>query len=263
MRKGIVIPCYNEAKRLQFEQFASFLKENENYLICFVNDGSKDNTLELLNEFRKGKEDKVLVYDMPQNGGKAEAVRQGTLYLLDQEDVSSVGFLDADLATGFEDYMMLTSVLEDEGKVFILGSRKMIKNDNIQRSFFRDVVSKMIGMLIRIITGLPVKDSQCGAKVFSSSAAKYIFSTPFRSKWLFDVEMLIRIKKLYGAQVMNKIKEVAISKWDEVEGSHITLKDSLKFPVKLLEIGLHYNVAPVAYSLITLLSFNLIQFTIK
>ncbi len=243
MNKGIIIPCYNEAARLPLNEFANFINNHQDYILCFVNDGSKDDTLTILQNFAQGKSN-VLVYDMPKNGGKAEAVRQGTNYMLNNTDVSSVGFLDADLATGFEDYLILEKTLTNNHKKFILGSRKLGGAQDIQRSFLRDLVSNLIGLLIRIIVGLPIKDTQCGAKVFSRATAQYIFKTPFSSKWLFDVEMLIRIKKLYKNQVLNHIQEVAISKWDEVEGSHITLKDSLSFPFKLMEIAYIYNVKP-------------------
>ncbi len=244
MNKGIIIPCYNEAERLPLNDFAAFVNTHKNYILCFVNDGSKDDTLAILQNFAKGKESNVMVYDMPQNGGKAEAVRQGTNFLIEQTNVESVGFLDADLATGFEDYLMLERTLSSQNKKFILGSRKLGGTQDIQRSFMRDLVSNVIGLLIRAIVGLPIKDTQCGAKVFNRATAQYIFKTPFSSKWLFDVEMLIRIKKLYKSNVLNHIQEVAISKWDEVEGSHITLKDSLSFPFKLMEIAYIYNVKP-------------------
>ncbi|MGB5388487.1 MAG: response regulator, partial [Eudoraea sp.] len=78
---GIVIPCYNEEERLSSVEFQKFATENLGYHLCFVNDGSTDNTLEVLEKLRKGNEDTISIYNCEHNGGKAEAVRQGVLHL--------------------------------------------------------------------------------------------------------------------------------------------------------------------------------------
>ena len=72
---GVVIPCYNEGERLQGDQFRKFVDQNLGYHLCFVNDGSTDNTLEVLERIRKGREEHISIYDCKVNGGKAEAVR--------------------------------------------------------------------------------------------------------------------------------------------------------------------------------------------
>ncbi len=89
---GVVIPCYNEEERLLSAAFTSFIKKNSGYHLCFVNDGSKDNTLQVLNELRKGREDFITVYDCEQNGGKAEAVRLGMLHMAKKQDLDYIGF---------------------------------------------------------------------------------------------------------------------------------------------------------------------------
>lgn len=245
MKNVIIIPCYNEAGRLKFDEFLKFIYANPNYLLCFVNDGSKDETLVQLEAFANGKEDQIIVFNMPENGGKAEAVRSGMNFILDNHSAKTIGFLDADLATGFDDYKVLVNTLETEDQKMVFGSRKMETAGDIERSVFRKLASGIIGLMIKIIIGLPIKDSQCGAKVFQVPTAKYVFRKSFMSRWLFDVEMFIRIKNLFDSSTMEYIKEVAVTDWEEVEGSHITLSDSLKFPKELLQIGFAYNVKPV------------------
>ncbi len=253
MKNAIIVPCYNEANRLKFDEFKTFLNTNPNYIICFVNDGSKDNTLQQLQNFAADHK-RCLVYDMPQNGGKAEAVRRGTNFINSKYNVESIGFMDADLATGFEDYTMLVQELKDNDLKMVFGSRKMDQDSEVERSAFRKLASWAVGLMIKLIIGLPIKDTQCGAKVFHPGIARYVFNKSFMSRWLFDVEMFIRIKSLYKVQAMNVIKEVAVSEWEEVEGSHITWQDSIKFPKELLEIALAYNVKPKFNNMIPILS---------
>ncbi|MEL6986663.1 MAG: glycosyltransferase, partial [Bacteroidota bacterium] len=177
------------------------------------NDGSKDNTIDLLRKFQKGQENRVLVYDMPQNGGKAEAVRQGINHMLKNTTVGNVGFIDADLATGFDDYRSLVLELRNplNRKEMVFASRKMENDQDVNRSYFRNLASCMVGKWINKIIGLPILDTQCGAKVFSRSLAGELFKKSFISKWLFDVELFIRTKNYYGkSSVMEKVQEKAI-----------------------------------------------------
>lgn len=247
MLNGIVIPCYNETKRLNLDAFQKFINQRLEYTLCFVNDGSSDGTLDMLKSFQKGQENRVLVYGMPQNGGKAEAVRSGINYMLDKTSVHNVGFIDADLATGFDDYRSLVLALRnpENPKEMVFGSRKLEEESNIQRTFLRDLASNGVGKFINRIIGLPIKDTQCGAKVFSRDLASRIFNRSFISKWLFDVELFIRAKNFFGKDnVMKSIEEKAIKEWEEIEGSKITLRDSMKFPLQLCKIAMEYNVAP-------------------
>jgi glycosyltransferase involved in cell wall biosynthesis len=83
----VVIPCYNEEDRLLSEEFRDFVHSNLGYHLCFVNDGSKDNTLKVLKELALGNEDRISIYDCEKNGGKAEAVRLGMFHLAKDKSV--------------------------------------------------------------------------------------------------------------------------------------------------------------------------------
>lgn len=245
MKNAIIIPCYNEATRLKLEAYQEFIDNTSDYLLCFANDGSSDNTLDILNQFRQGQSDRVLILDLPENVGKAEAVRTAANVLLSMHHIETVGYMDADLATGFDDYQMLVDVMESGEKQMVFGSRKACSQTEIERSPFRKLASQAVGLLTRKIISLDVKDTQCGAKVFSRSVAEVAFRAPFQSRWLFDIEIFIRVKNHLGKQnVMNSIQEVALNAWEEVEGSKITFKDSIKFPINLIMIAINYNIKP-------------------
>jgi glycosyltransferase involved in cell wall biosynthesis len=246
MKHGIVIPCYNEANRLNQEAFLAFAKSHPEFKLCFVNDGSTDNTLEVLHTMSEERKNQIIVYDMPANGGKAEAVRHGMIYL-QQYDLLTLGFLDADLSTDFNDYIILLYHLDISagGKKMVFGSRKSGNTSGIQRSAFRSIASDSVGMMIQSLVQLPIADTQCGAKIFSPELADYCFRKPFETRWLFDVELFIRIKRYYGKEyAMEKICEVPLKKWVEMEGSKITASDSLKMPAQLMKIFMKYEVEP-------------------
>lgn len=247
MKNGVIIPCYNEAGRLKTNAFLKFIDTHPDYIICFVNDGSKDNTIEILNKMKAHNPTQILVCDLEQNSGKAEAVRLGTLYTLKITKADNIGFLDADLATGFDDYKRLVETLkETNGNIAAIGSRRSIKNDNIKRSFHRAFVSQIIGWLIQMVIQLPIRDTQCGAKVFQRQVAKQIFAQAFITKWIFDIELLIRMKNSFNVfEGNNRIEEVPLNKWEDVEGSKLTMMDGLKVPLQLTRLYIQYTIFPI------------------
>lgn len=105
----LIVPCYNEEKRFLRHEFAAYYAGRPEIYFCFVNDGSTDNTLSLLNSLAKGREDRIAVISLPRNTGKAEAVRTGILHPLHGAPVDYVGFMDADLATPLADIDRLLS----------------------------------------------------------------------------------------------------------------------------------------------------------
>ncbi len=257
MKNAIVIPCYNEANRLKFDEFQKFVENHTNYHLCFVNDGSSDETIVQLREFASQNTTQVTVVDLTVNQGKAEAVRQGILTMTQREGLETIGFIDADLATGFEDYLRLVAGKANEDKRVVIGSRKKGDCNGVERSAFRSFASYAVGRIIKSLIELPICDTQCGAKVFDVSTAAYLFDRPFVSKWLFDVELFLRLKSRYGHQAAELISEVGLNNWTEVEGSKISMSASLKFPVRLLEIALEYRLKPRIQDVKEFIALNL------
>ena len=82
MQLGIVIPCYNESKRLSQSSFGGFLNESTEVDLCFVNDGSTDTTLEVLTALRDKFPRQIQLINLESNAGKANAVLSGVHHLL-------------------------------------------------------------------------------------------------------------------------------------------------------------------------------------
>ncbi len=243
MKTGIIIPCYNEANRLNVNAFLKFIEANNNYHLCFVNDGSKDDTLSVLSSMKAKFNQQISVIDVKKNAGKAAAVRVGARYLFNQQDINYIGFIDADLSTDFEDFKNLVHKLKTLDEVTLVYGSRCKKGGQIERNIFRNIFSKIIKTIVSFILGLSIEDTQCGAKVFKRDIIPIAYNTPFLSRWLFDVEIFVRLKKYYGPKtVLNKIYEQPLRKWVHMEDSKLGLKDALKIPFVLANIWLSYNV---------------------
>jgi CheY-like chemotaxis protein len=238
---GVVIPCYNEESRLKTAEFSNFVKNNHGYLLCFVNDGSKDNTLNVLKDFEKQNNGSVVVYDCEKNGGKAEAVRLGILHLLKDKSLDYIGFLDADLSTNFDDFEDLAKTISGSNYKLVAGSRISRMGANIIKQSSRGIISKTINFIIRKILGMEFQDTQCGAKIMTRDVAENLFNQPFYTRWIFDVEIFLRMKNHFGAdKVQSLISEQPLKRWVHEDGSKLSMKDSFKIIGQLYTIYSKY-----------------------
>ncbi|MCG1036569.1 response regulator [Polaribacter sargassicola] len=239
---GVVIPCYNEEERLLSKEFTDYIDQHTGYHLCFVNDGSKDNTLQVLNNLRKGREDFITVYDCEKNGGKAEAVRQGMLYMSKQEDLDYIGFLDADLSTDLADFDDLVKTIENSNYMIVSGSRISRMGANITKESARKIISMTINYIIRSILKMDFKDTQCGAKIFHKDVIDISFKDKFVTQWIFDVEIFRRVTRHYGLEKAKEILcEQPLKRWVHADGSKLSMKDSVKIVGQLGQIAWHYK----------------------
>lgn len=244
---GIVIPCYNEADRLKTSEFILFNKTYSDYVLCFVNDGSKDETLNQLIKLKTqcSLPENILIVSLIVNSGKAEAVRTGVNHLLTDPAIQYIGYLDADLSTSLEEYVHIVDYQQDQHLFAIVcGSRIKRMGAGINREFYRHYIGRFIATLISSILKMPFYDTQCGAKIFTRSLAENCFRAPFVSKWLFDVEIFLRMKIHYGVEEAHLlIYEYPLKQWIHADGSKIGLKDIIYTPLQLLKISIYYNLS--------------------
>lgn len=248
MKHGIIIPCYNESTRIDSDAFVSYAKSNTGNAICFVNDGSSDNTLDVLNLIRRrANSPNIYICDLEKNGGKANAVRYGALFLFEHSEVDTIGFLDADLSTTFSEFDGLTSEMEqsEDRLQVVFGSRNLGTGEGIERNPLRSILSNIVKVLILSITKIDIADTQCGAKVFKRELIPQIYSKSFFSRWLFDVEIILRLKKKLGkSSFINGFLEKPLTSWIHMEGSKLSFKDSIMVPMSLLNIWAEYTFKP-------------------
>lgn len=219
----IVIPCYNEEKKFLFQEYHDFLTSCDDVQLCFVNDGSTDGTLGVLENIREKFPEKIIVLNMKKNLGKAGAVRQGMLHCCKNIDFTYISFLDADLAVSLQEAHSLTQYF-DENIVFCFGSRILKVGSVIERKRSRFITGRVIATFISQILSLKVYDTQCGCKLFTKELAETVFSKEFLSKWLFDVEIFFRIIDLYGKEVaLTKMLEIPLKRWVDPGDSKVKM----------------------------------------
>ncbi|MBC8259654.1 MAG: glycosyltransferase [SAR324 cluster bacterium] len=240
---GIVVPCYNEAERLQLTEFSEFFKVNENTYFCFVNDGSIDETKNILADFVDNNEEYCQVVHLPYNQGKAEAVRQGITTLLKKQKFKFVGFWDADLATPLSTLHEFIEIFQSNSElVVVCGSRILRLGASIRRSTFRHYFGRVFATIASNILKIPVYDTQCGAKIFRIEHAELIFSKIFLSAWFFDIELFARTIELMGRQkTISSIYEVPLRQWHDKGDSKVSWGSMIRTPVELLKIYFYYR----------------------
>ncbi|SFI27297.1 glycosyltransferase [Halpernia frigidisoli] len=244
MENVIIVPCYNEEKRLPLEGYCNFLEKEESCKIVFVNDGSSDQTLHVLNNINTKFPAKVEVVDLPKNLGKAQAIQVATIQCLkDFPDAKKIGYLDADLATSLEEWLSISNFIEGD-IVFAFGSRISKIDNNIRRKNYRHYLGRGIATAISTLLRLTVYDTQCGCKVFRRDIAENLFKESFLSKWLFDVELFFRLKNSFGAEKMKNIcREIPLQKWQDVAESKVQFTYFFRLWYDLFLINKKYNNA--------------------
>ena len=243
MQKNVlIIPCYNEEKRLDTKAFLELAQRHNDIMFMFVNDGSKDNTLKVLQSLAEAASN-ITASDLPQNVGKAEAVRQGVLTALAAyPEIPTIAFYDADLATPFNDLNIMIDRLLQEQLLMIAGCRFKRLGGNIDRRFGRFILGRIFATVAANILKLPVYDTQCGAKVFSHEIAQQIFKQPFVSKWLFDIELFARIINIHGyPETIDRVVEYPLTSWKDIGGSKLKFSSILRQPINLLKIHRTYR----------------------
>lgn len=227
-RTVVVVPCFNERARLDVERFRDFVEREPDTEVLFVDDGSTDGTGALLRDVTAASEGLFLL-SLPENRGKAEAVRQGILHGLDA-GADFIGYWDADLSTPLDEVPRLTAHLQaNPALLAVIGSRVMLLGRRIERNPWRHYVGRVFATGASLALGLPVYDTQCGAKLFrATDAVRSAFSTPFSDRWVFDVELIGRITDAAGGAPGDVVHEWPLTEWRDVEGSKVGLADGLR-----------------------------------
>lgn len=226
----VVVPCYNEARRLQTGPFLELVSGKKETYLLFVDDGSTDGTLASLEQLRRSCEARISILALKQNSGKAEAVRRGFLHALDTIHPRVIGYWDADLATPLNAARSFLEVLNSHPDIeMVFGARIKLLGRNVERRAVRHYLGRVFATSVSVMLKLPIYDTQCGAKLFRvRPETRQIFEQPFLSRWVFDVEIIARYLSLYrreGRSPATAIYEYPLESWVDIAGSKVHAAD--------------------------------------
>lgn len=244
----LIIPAFNEAKRITqtTTTLAAFFESqkywsNKKVVLILVNDGSHDETGELIQKLAKKYSPylEVQAITYSQNKGKGGAIQTGVKSISAQ----SYGFIDADLAFDPENLTTMHQSLQKAACVIGERNKETMKRGY---SLFRKVASNFFHTLVQTLTGLPFRDTQCGIKVFNESAAKLVKNLT-HTRFAFDIELLTKLQE--ENQIITS-HSVTFRKSTE---SSITLRDGLRYLLDAISISDRFK-RPISWRFYALLS---------
>jgi dolichyl-phosphate beta-glucosyltransferase len=226
---SIIVPAYNEEERLvaSLGKITSYLDAaGIDAEILVVDDGSKDRTAELAVKALLGRRGRVLRNG--DNRGKGYSVRHGVL----EARGRFVLLTDADLSTPIDDHAKLAAVIRDRDLDVVIGSRALPDSDvQVRQGWLRETMGRSFNTIIRAVTGLPYRDTQCGFKLMDRERVKPLFDKMVVNRFAFDVELLFLCAR-FGLSVA----DVPVI-WRNATGSKVSvLGDPLNMIADVLRV---------------------------
>lgn len=237
---AIVIPCFNEERRLSAEEILHFADQHRDLHFLLVNDASQDRTAALIDDLHSHLPDQCHALHLPANLGKAGAVRAGFLEAFRLE-YPVIGFWDADLSTPLAEILAFRRLLANGPCEMVLGARVKLLSRPIERQLSRHYLGRIFATLASLTLGETVYDTQCGAKLFANTPRlRQVFSLPFTVGWIFDVEILARFVLLARHGAAPPLARIAceqpLCQWRDVPGSKVNVLDFVKAAVELAKV---------------------------
>jgi dolichyl-phosphate beta-glucosyltransferase len=232
---SIVIPAYNEERRLPqtLDRILEWLKQRRFAFVevLVVDDGSQDRTSAVVEGYNKTHA-LVRLLRNPGNRGKGYAVRHGMLEAAGEW----ILYTDADLSAPIEEFDKLCQAAMAAGAVVAIGSRAVDRSlVSVHQPAFREFSGRFFNLVMRAVTGLPFRDTQCGFKLYRADAARQIFALQKQDGFSFDVEDLLIAQKLGLGAV-----EVPV-RWANVEGTKVRLSQGIQSFLDLVRIRMDHR----------------------
>lgn len=234
MKLSIIIPAYNEEKRIRptLNEYASFFYNlyKKDFEILVILNACTDKTLDVVKEVSK-KYKEIRCIDISKKIGKGGAIIRG--FKLTKGEL--VGFVDADNATKVKVFNDLIEKLN--GFDGVVASR-WIKGARINKKqpFLRRIASRAFNLIVRMLFGINISDTQCGAKLFRKKAVDAVADKLGITKWAFDIDLLYQLDKKGF-----KIGEIP-TEWHDREESKLKIgKASLEMLLAVIRLRLIYS----------------------
>lgn len=228
---SIVIPAFEESARIgnTLQKILVYIKnEFPTAELIVVDDGSRDETSGVSKKFfAEHPEVKAKVIRYEQNRGKGYAVKTGLLEA--KADIAL--FSDADLSTPITELPKLIEPIQRGEFDVTLGSRALDRSlIGTHQPWTREQGGKVFNLIVKLLTGLPFWDTQCGFKAFNMEKFRLLLPLMTIDRFGFDVEFLLTAYK-NGL----RLKEIPV-RWDDAEGSKLSFRNGLPAFVEVNKI---------------------------
>jgi glycosyltransferase involved in cell wall biosynthesis len=229
MELTVLVPAYNESARLQdtIREYSLFYANHDAEILIIVN-GSTDDTGRIAHDL-EAELPNVRVWETPEKLGKGGAIYQG--FRLAEGEI--IAFTDADDSTVPMELDRLVEAVRT-GADAALGSRWLpTSTQEIRQPLGRRIASRTFNLIVRLLFGMPFRDTQCGAKAFRASTLQPLLGQPMTRGWAFDVELIWSLQR-HGARIV----EVPIV-WRDNSGSRLRMhRDAPAMLLELLRVRL-------------------------
>lgn len=236
----LIVPCFNEALRIQLNDFQTLdLKlcelgslENYDIRIMFVDDGSTDNTNQLLQDFSGKIKSQVLT--LSRNIGKANAIRRGMLEA-EKQRPAFIAYTDADGAFPIDVIVRIIAAFIEisrrQNLDALSAARVKLAGNQIERTFLRHLIGRIIATILGIRAPYQLYDSQSGLKVFSRTFFDFVdLKVPFKTRWFLDWELILRSHRKLD------ILEIPAEQWTEIGKSKISTFEIVRILFEIVKV---------------------------
>ncbi|QDT07420.1 Poly-beta-1,6-N-acetyl-D-glucosamine synthase [Rubripirellula lacrimiformis] len=245
LKTVLIVPCFNEARRLPGEKFRDFALHHPDCSFLFVNDGSTDQTEAMLATVCDGASPQFDYINCGQNMGKGGAVHHGFL-AASKRSPKYIGYWDSDLSAPLNELDRMIALMDAQpATTLVMGARERSATANIRRTRLRSIIGQTFRWLRNRLLDTDLTDTQCGAKLMRvCPPICCALQTPFLTRWLFDIEIIMRLQS--SDPEPPEIVTMPLNQWADSGGSRVTFWEMIRIVFELASLVRIHRVKIVA-----------------
>lgn len=239
MNVGLIIPCYNISSKIDNDKIEFLINNYRNFHLCFVNNGSKDDSLSALNSFKDKHFDRITVIDIKKKLSKTAAIRAGTRFYYSHNIVDYVGIIDIDLSIDFKELSNLIEKLHSKRNlIMVLGSRN-IKSKYIKTKLTNTLLTSLLINFSTYMFKTPLKIIDFDIIIFRAKFIPIMYGSEFISNHTSYIEIFLRLKKYFkNKEIMKYILKHPLKHYNQPKEFKFSINNEFKKVINLSKFGI-------------------------